>query len=137
VQLLLIQGIVGEDHEGFRALLTKAKESLNKPWLGTGLTQADVRNVAADKRDELDAAFVLAQRIGPILAEGTKGNPRQIKRFLNPLTGAAGDRASAGIRRTHQSAGAREAHARRAFPAGLYDHVSALAMSADGGKVAR
>jgi predicted KAP-like P-loop ATPase len=28
----------------------------------------------------------LLSKIGPILAEGTRGNPRQIKRFLNTLS---------------------------------------------------
>jgi hypothetical protein len=85
VLLMMIESIVGDDHAGFRGLLTKAKEGLNKPWLGAGLTQAEVRGVDPGKREALDAAFVLAAQIGPILADGTKGNPRQIKRFLNAL----------------------------------------------------
>lgn len=85
VTLLLVQALVGEDHAGFKTLLGKARESLNRPWLGATISQADVRTVDKDRRDELDAAFVVAQQIGPILAEGTKGNPRQIKRFLNAL----------------------------------------------------
>ena len=34
---------------------------------------------------EVQAAITLSQQVSPILAEGTKGNPRQIKRFLNSL----------------------------------------------------
>jgi predicted KAP-like P-loop ATPase len=85
VTLLLVQSLVGEDHVGFKTLLAKARESLNRPWLGASISQADVRAVDTGRRDDLDAAFVVAQQIGPILAEGTKGNPRQIKRFLNAL----------------------------------------------------
>lgn len=85
VTLLLVQRLVGEDHAGFKTLLGKARASLNRPWLGATISQADVRAVDKDRRDDLDAAFVVAQQIGPILAEGTKGNPRQIKRFLNAL----------------------------------------------------
>ena len=85
VTLLLVQSLVGEDHEGFDALLDKAKDGLRKPWLGTGLSQDDVQAVDKKRREALDAAFVLAQQIAPVLAEGTKGNPRQIKRFLNAL----------------------------------------------------
>ncbi len=85
VTLLLVQTLVGEDHVGFKTLLAKARQSLNRPWLGATISQADVRAVDKDRRDDLDAAFVIAQQIGPILAEGTKGNPRQIKRFLNAL----------------------------------------------------
>lgn len=85
VTLLLVQDIVGEDHTGFKTLLDQARKSLNQPWLGANISQADVRSVAPDQQDAIDTAYVLAQQIGPILAEGTKGNPRQIKRFLNSM----------------------------------------------------
>lgn len=85
VLLLMVESIVGSDHAGFKELLAKGRDALNKPWLGTGLSQTDVQKVDGGKRAALDAAFVLAAQIGPILAEGTKGNPRQIKRFLNSL----------------------------------------------------
>ena len=85
VTLLRVQALVGKDHAGFKTLLGKARESLSRPWLGASISQADVRAVDKARRGELDAAFVVAQQIGPILAEGTKGNPRQIKRFLNGL----------------------------------------------------
>jgi hypothetical protein len=35
--------------------------------------------------DELQNAFVLASHIAPTLARGLRGNPRQVKRFLNTL----------------------------------------------------
>ena len=85
VTLLLVQSVVGEDHDGFRALLEKTKEGLKKPWLGETASQRDVQAVQVDRREDLDAVFVLAQQIAPMLAEGTNGNPRQIKRFLNAL----------------------------------------------------
>jgi predicted KAP-like P-loop ATPase len=85
VTLLLVQALVGEKHSGFRTLLSKARQGLNRPWLGVGISQTDVQAVDTTKTKDLDAMFVLAQQIGPILAEGTKGNPRQVKRFLNAL----------------------------------------------------
>jgi hypothetical protein len=85
VMLLLVQNLVGEGHTGFGVLLEKAKEGLRRPWVGTGISQADVQAVDGARRDELDAAFVLAQQIAPVLADGTRGNPRQVKRFLNAL----------------------------------------------------
>ena len=81
VTLLLVQSIVGEDHDGFDRLLAKAKESLKQPWLGTGLSQADIQEVDENVKDKLNSAFVLAQQIAPILAEGTKGNPRIVQGF--------------------------------------------------------
>lgn len=85
VTLLMIESLVGQEHEGFVKLLAQAREGLNKPWLGAGLGQSEVEAVAADRKAELGATYILAQQIGPILAEGSKGNPRQIKRFLNSL----------------------------------------------------
>jgi hypothetical protein len=85
VTLLLVQAIVGENHIGFKNLMALARKALNQPWRVSGITLEEVSDVDKTKRDEPAAAYVLAQRIGPILAEGTKGNPRQIKRFLNSL----------------------------------------------------
>lgn len=85
VTLLLAQSLVGEKDDGFKRLLAKARENLNRPWLGTGVSLADVEAVDPAKKKDLTALFVLAQQIAPILAEGTKGNPRQVKRFVNAL----------------------------------------------------
>jgi predicted KAP-like P-loop ATPase len=85
VILLLVQSIVGDEHDGFKELLSKAREALIKPWIGTGLSQDDIQKVDEKALPALNSAFVLSQQIAPILAEGTKGNPRQIKRFLNAL----------------------------------------------------
>ena len=43
------------------------------------------RQVLGDKASKVTNALALSEQIGPILASGTKGNPRQIKRFLNSL----------------------------------------------------
>lgn len=86
VTLLLIRSLVGEEgHQGFQALLDTAKEGLSKPWLEQGIQLAEVKEVDPARETDLVEAYILAQRIGPILAEGTKGNPRQIKRFLNSM----------------------------------------------------
>lgn len=85
VTLLLIDALVGEKHKGFGEFLEKAKRSLNQPWIGEGLTGEDLKAVSPEKETEINAASLVAQQIGPILAEGTKGNPRQVKRFLNAM----------------------------------------------------
>jgi predicted KAP-like P-loop ATPase len=134
VTLLLVQSIVDDDHAGFRELLTKAKAGLNKPWLAAGLTQADVQKVDAAKREALDAAFLLATRIGPILAEGAKGNPRQIKRFLNALLVRQAIAKARGFETSiNQSALAKLMLAER-FQPDFYEHVAAQAMVSEDGK---
>jgi predicted KAP-like P-loop ATPase len=136
VTLLLVQALVGENHAGFKTLLTKARESLNQPWLGGGINQSDVRAVDALRHVELDAAYVVAQQIGPILAEGTKGNPRQVKRFLNSLfvrlTIAKARGFSASV---NQAVLAKLMLAER-FQQDFYDYFARQAMLADEGKIA-
>jgi hypothetical protein len=44
-----------------------------------------VRAALGAKADRAQNALILSAQVGPILASGTRGNPRQIKRFLNTL----------------------------------------------------
>lgn len=134
VTLLLVESIVGDEHAGFKELLAKAKAALNKPWLGTGLLQGDIQKVESAKRTELDAAFMLAAQIGPILAEGTKGNPRQIKRFLNALLVRQAIAKARGFEDAiNQSKLAKLMLAER-FQPDFYEHIASQAMAAEDGK---
>lgn len=134
VTLLLVQSIVGEDHDGFDRLLRKAKDALKQPWLGAGLSQADIQDVDENAKDELNSAFVLAQQIAPILAEGTKGNPRQIKRFLNALLVRQVIAKARGFGdQIKQPILAKLMLAER-FQPDFYEHISMQTMSADDGK---
>ncbi len=85
VTLLLLRSFVGENHDGFKNLLVNAKDCLKEPWQAANLSQEEIQKVDENATDKLNSAFMLAQQIAPILAEGTKGNPRQIKRFLNTI----------------------------------------------------
>ena len=135
VTLLLVQSIVGEDHDGFDKLLAKGKDSLREPWHGVGLSQTDVQRVDKGAKDELNSAFVLAQQIAPILAEGTKGNPRQIKRFLNALLVRQVIANARGFgEQIKQPVLAKLMLAER-FQPDFYEHVSMQAMSANSGRV--
>ncbi|OOG24357.1 hypothetical protein B1C78_08970 [Thioalkalivibrio denitrificans] len=135
VTLLLVESLVGDDHGGFRQLLQKAKDDLNQPWLGNGINQAEVADVDSTRKDELIGTFVLAQQIGPILAEGTKGNPRQIKRFLNALlVRQAIARARGFADRVGQTALAKLMLAER-FQPDFYEDIVRMAMIAEEGKV--
>lgn len=85
VTLLLVGAELGENDSAFTALLTAARERLRKPWTSGALDAATVRTALGDKASRANNALTLSDQIGPILASGTKGNPRQIKRFLNTL----------------------------------------------------
>lgn len=136
VTLLLIEALVGENHGGFKTLLSMARKSLNQPWLGSGISQTDARTIDPGKQRELNAAFVLAQQIGPILAEGTKGNPRQIKRFLNSLFVRLAIAKARGFGDSVNQAVLAKLMLAERFQQDYYEHLAATAMLARDGKVA-
>ncbi len=85
VTLLLLGAGLEDDQARFNGLLELARESHSRPWEGKSFDDADLKRVLGDKYDALHGQLVLAEQISPLLSAGTKGNPRQIKRFLNAL----------------------------------------------------
>ncbi len=85
VTLLLAGAEVGENDADYGKLITVAREKLKRPWINGGLDAAAVKTALGKQADKANNALALSDQIGPILASGTKGNPRQIKRFLNTL----------------------------------------------------
>jgi hypothetical protein len=69
----------------FNRLICVARERLKRPWTSGALDAVTVKAALGDKAARANNAMALSDQIGPILASGTKGNPRQIKRFLNTL----------------------------------------------------
>lgn len=84
VMLLLVGEAVGECAE-FTALIDAARGYLKRPWKSEGLKEDVVLKTLAGQAAKLQGQLTLSDQIGPILATGTRGNPRQIKRFLNTL----------------------------------------------------
>lgn len=85
VTLLLVGRAVGEDTPAFKALIDTAREVLKRPWAATGLSAEDINTALGAEAGLAANALALSDQIGPLLASGTQGNPRQIKRFLNTL----------------------------------------------------
>lgn len=85
VTLLLVGAELGDDDPAFNNLVGVARELLKRPWKSGALDAATVKTALKDKASQANNALTLSDQIGPILASGTKGNPRQIKRFLNTL----------------------------------------------------
>ena len=85
VTLLLIGAEIGEDDSDFAKLITAAREKLRRPWEGGALNIETLKSALGDKFSRVHSAISLSDQIASILASGTKGNPRQIKRFLNAL----------------------------------------------------
>ncbi|CAL8974080.1 hypothetical protein RHODGE_RHODGE_00967 [Rhodoplanes serenus] len=85
VTLLLVGAELGDNDPAFNTLIGVARERLKRPWTSGALDAASVRTALGDKASRANNALALSDQIGPILTSGTKGNPRQIKRFLNTL----------------------------------------------------
>lgn len=85
VALLLAGAELGEDDSGYAELIKAARLRLKRPWESAPLDAATVNKALGDKAAKAHNAMMLSDQIGPILASGAKGNPRQIKRFLNTL----------------------------------------------------
>lgn len=84
--LLMLMSSLGPEDDRFKALASKGKELLLVPWECEGLCRKDlVGAVEGEDLQTLESCLALGNTIGKILAKGTKGNPRQIKRFLNTL----------------------------------------------------
>ncbi|HAT1757208.1 TPA: NTPase KAP [Legionella pneumophila] len=85
VTLLLIGSRLGENSSEFQKLLQLGREALCKPWEGKGIDSSKIKDILGDKSADISDLLLLSEQISPILSAGTKGNPRQIKRFLNAL----------------------------------------------------
>lgn len=85
VSLLLIGAEIGEGDSAYAKLIEAAREKLKRPWEAVPLGGELINSALGEKAGKASNALSLSEQIGPILATGAKGNPRQIKRFLNSL----------------------------------------------------
>ncbi len=85
VTLLLVGAELGESDPAFNRLIKVARGLLTRPWLGSVLDAVTTKTALGDNEKSAHNALMISDQIGPLLASGTRGNPRQIKRFLNTL----------------------------------------------------
>jgi hypothetical protein len=86
VTLLQVEAALGASDPRFAKLLEGAREELRRPWLSRGLDVVAVSKILENKvPDEVRRAVAISTQVSTILTEGTRGNPRQIKRFLNSM----------------------------------------------------
>lgn len=85
--LLLALREMSENSQGFKALKNLSREAIQKPWLDNSLNEDNFRKLITNSDEQKKAfeSFHLAKQISPMINEGTAGNPRQIKRFINSL----------------------------------------------------
>lgn len=86
VTLLLSENALGRNDARFTKLLAAAREDMRRPWKSRGLDRRTVEAaMGGTVPAEVSQALTLAAHVTKLLSEGTRGNPRQIKRFLNSL----------------------------------------------------
>ncbi|WP_419857329.1 Qat anti-phage system ATPase QatA [Candidatus Palauibacter irciniicola] len=85
VTLLLVLNDCGEESDEFSEIVGLAREVLRRPWKGLGLERAAIGEALGSVPEAVERALELSGRIAPILADGARGNPRQIKRFINTM----------------------------------------------------
>lgn len=134
VTLLLLGGRLGEDTSEFQELLKLGRTALQEPWEGKGLEHDAIKRVLKEQYNALQPVIVMAEQISPVLAAGTKGNPRQIKRFLNALTLRLAVAESRGfgkaIEQTHL---AKLMLAELFLPESVFNHIASSAANAQDG----
>ncbi|MDR3404778.1 MAG: P-loop NTPase fold protein [Chthoniobacter sp.] len=86
IALLTLEMTKGSASDEFLGLREIGREVLRKPWAGGVFDHERVKGRFHGKIPEVvDTAITLSNQVSAQLTEGTKGNPRQIKRFLNAL----------------------------------------------------
>ena len=85
VTLLLVLNDCGEKSATFSKIVDLAREILRRPWKGPGLDRKAIGEALGSVPEAVERSLELSGRIAPILADGARGNPRQIKRFINTM----------------------------------------------------
>ncbi|MGL0955901.1 Qat anti-phage system ATPase QatA [Vibrio vulnificus] len=82
--LLIAESICSQNSDEFNSVLDHARSILKEPWAKGSITIEQFESLTGKSLSaEEKELFFMASQIAPALNLGTKGNPRQIKRFLN------------------------------------------------------
>jgi predicted KAP-like P-loop ATPase len=84
VSLLLAEASLGSGDAHFQKLHAAAREELRRPWQSSGLAELE-KPFGTNIPPPIVQALTVSRQISKILSDGTRGNPRQIKRFLNSM----------------------------------------------------
>jgi hypothetical protein len=84
INLLLAELHVEDDDLG--KLRAGAADHRQREQLAVAMNYGICQEILGNVPEALAKAFALANQIAPVLARGLRGNPRQLKRFLNILT---------------------------------------------------
>ncbi len=87
IALLMLEAKLTAGNPVFKVVRDVAREALRKPWEREVFDRAHLRDKLGNSTwpGPLEEALILSDQLAPMLADQTKGNPRQVKRFLNAL----------------------------------------------------
>jgi predicted KAP-like P-loop ATPase len=87
IALLYLEATSSAENPHFKALREVAQEVLRQPWKGELFDRAILRKKMGVEKlpDDVESAITLSNQLAPLLTDQTKGNPRQVKRFLNAM----------------------------------------------------
>jgi hypothetical protein len=140
VALVLMQAQMADFASEFEKILQSARECICKPWQGKLFDQQAVQkcfpeNVDSKVSNVASQAITLSNQISRILTDGTKGNPRQIKRFLNAVLLRNQIATARGLSaEIKQPVLAKIMLAEQFGPQGFYDQLTAATYAAPDGK---
>ena len=137
VTLLLAQRALGEAAPEFQSLLTAAREDLRRPWASRGLDRTVVQGALGGTiPPSVEDALRVGSQITRLLTDGTRGNPRQIKRFLNSMALRQAIAEERGFGEDIEFPVLAKLMLAERFAPDLYDQLSRLASTAVDGRVA-
>lgn len=136
VTLLLTQRALGEASVPFQALLAAAREDLRRPWASRGLDRKAVQAALAGVIPKpVEDALRISAQVTRLLTDGTRGNPRQIKRFLNSMALRQAIADERGFGDEIELPVLAKVMLAERFAPDLYEQLSRLAATAANGKV--
>lgn len=87
IALLYLEACTSSNSNEFNTLRQAGRDVLRKPWESKLFDRERLRAQFPEAKlpDTVENALTLSDQLAPILSEQSKGNPRQVKRFLNAL----------------------------------------------------
>jgi CIC family chloride channel protein len=126
VALLLLGAALGETSAAFAKARALGRAALARPWDAIGFERDALRTALGASFEDQRETLEFADAISPVLAPGAKGNPRQIKRFLNALALRRALAAERGFGAAIELRPlAKLMLAERCLPPGVFDHIAA------------
>lgn len=86
ITLALTEAALGSDHDAFLKLVNVSRECSREPWKAERIRPEIIaEHLKGHLDDSIKQLILQSDQLHQLMAKGTEGNPRQIKRFLNAL----------------------------------------------------